>query len=138
MTGATTRFGFTKLVVADLDASASFYTSAFGLQEQQRVHAEIAGRPIDEIIFSGGDPAASTFVLLRFADQATPSQAEVILGFITDGIDVLFRQVVAAGGAVVQAVETQPQHGVRVGFVTDPEGHLIEVVEVLTAHGEQV
>ena len=130
---SATRFGFTKLVVADLEASASFYTAVFGVEEQHRVRAEIAGRRIDEIIFTATGPEASTFVLLRFADQATPSQAEVILGFITDDIDALFGRVVTAGGAVVQEIEAMPQHGVRVGFVSDPEDHLIEVVELLAA-----
>ena len=95
------------------------------------MHAEITGRPIDEIIFTAMGSGGATLVLLHYADQATPSHAEVILGFITDDIDALFARVLAAGGAVAQAVETQPQHGVKVGFVTDPEGHLIEVVEML-------
>ena len=133
MDAATAHFGFTKLVVVDLDASAAFYTTVFGMEEQSRVHAEIAGRTIDEILFSATAPGAATFVLLRFADQTTASQAEVILGFITDDIDTLFERAQAAGGAVAQAVEAQPQHGVRVGFLTDPEGHLVEVVELLAA-----
>jgi lactoylglutathione lyase len=134
MTAASTRFGFTKLVVVDLDASASFYTAVFGVKEQTRVQAEIAGRPIEEIIFTAAGPEAPTLVLLRFVDQATPSHSELILGFITDDIDALFARVLTGGGAVAQAVETQPQHGVKVGFVTDPEGHLIDVVEMLAAH----
>jgi lactoylglutathione lyase len=133
MDAAAAHFGFTKLVVVDLDASAAFYATVFGVAEQYRIHAEIAGRTIDEILFSATAPAAATFALLRFADQATASYAEVILGFITDDVDALFGRALAAGGAVAQAVEAQPQHGVRVGFLTDPEGHLIEVVELLAS-----
>jgi predicted enzyme related to lactoylglutathione lyase len=126
-------FGFTKLVVMDLDAAAVFYTEVFGVEEQYRVHAEIAGRVIDEILFKATAPGAATFALLRFADQRSASHDEVILGFITTDIDTLFAKAVNAGGAVAQAAESQPEHGVRVGFLRDPEGHLIEVVELITA-----
>ena len=133
MTATLAHFGFTKLVVVDLEAAAAFYTAVFGVEEQHRVHSDIGGRPIDEIIFAAAGPQAPTLVILRFADQATPSHSELILGFITDDIDALFARAVAAGGAVAQAVEDHPEHGAKVGFVTDPEGHLIEVVEMLAA-----
>ena len=134
MTATLARFGFTKLVVVDLEAAASFYKAVFGVEEQHRVHSAIGGRAIEEIICAADGPAAATLVLLRFTDQSTPSSSELILGFITDDIDALFGRALAAGGAVVQAVEVQAEHGVKVGFVTDPEGHLIEVVEMLAGH----
>ena len=37
----------------------------------------------------------------------------------------------AAGGAITQTPTDMIEHGVRVGFLTDPEGHLLEVVELL-------
>ena len=134
MTATLARFGFTKLVVVDLEAAATFYEAVFGVEEQHRVHSAIGGRPIEEIICAAADPGAATLVLLRFTDQSSPSNSELILGFITDDIDALFERALAAGGAVVHTVENRPEHGVKVGFVTDPEGHLIEVVELLTAH----
>jgi predicted enzyme related to lactoylglutathione lyase len=124
-------FGFTKLVVADLDACAAFYTDVFGMKEQRRVHDEIAGRAIDEILFESTAPGGSTFVLLRFADAAEPSSDGVILGFVTDEIDALFARAVEAGGSIVEDVHDAPEHGVRVGFLADVEGHLIEVVQLL-------
>jgi predicted enzyme related to lactoylglutathione lyase len=126
-------FGFAKLVVTDLDAAAAFYIEVFAVEEHYRVHAEIAGRAIDEILFKATAPGAATFALLQFADQGSASHGEVILGFITTDVDTLFARAVKAGGLVAQAVESQPEHGVRVGFLRDPEGHLIEVVELLTA-----
>ena len=126
-------FGFTKLVVADLDAAAAFYTTVFGFTEIGRVSAAIAGRPIDEIMYAPTAPGGSTFVLLRFADQATPAQHEVILGLIVTGLDACFARAVGAGGAVAQAPVDMTDHGMRVGFLTDPEGHLIEVVEPLAS-----
>jgi predicted enzyme related to lactoylglutathione lyase len=38
---------------------------------------------------------------------------------------------VKAGGSIMQPIVDMPQHGVKVAFVRDNEGHLIEVVEPL-------
>jgi hypothetical protein len=50
-------FGFTKLVVGDLDLCAAFYSEVFELREQESVHDEIAGRAIDEMRFEATAPA---------------------------------------------------------------------------------
>ena len=113
-------FGFTKLVVTDLEASARFYADVFGLKETARVRADIAGRGIDEIMFDATNVGGATFVLLRFDDRSSPSADEVILGFISPDVDDVVARVTAAGGAVAQQPAAQPQHGVKVGFVTEP------------------
>src|SRR4051794_33853751 len=122
--------GFTKLLVTDLEASAAFYQSVFGIEENYRVQSEINDRKIEEILFKA-EPGNATFVLLKFDGAAQPSSDEVILGFITTDIARVFRRAVEAGGAVSQPAKPQPEHGVTVGFVTDNEGHLIEVVQPL-------
>ena len=63
---AADRFGFTKLLVADLETSATFYKTVFGLQERGRVRSEIADRKIDEIMFEAQTPGGASFVLLHF------------------------------------------------------------------------
>jgi predicted enzyme related to lactoylglutathione lyase len=37
------------------------------------------------------------------------------------------------GGTIVDPAHDLPEHGVRVGFSADPEGHLLELVELLAA-----
>lgn len=125
-------FAFTKVVVDDLEACAAFYAQSFGLEEQYRVRADIAGRPIDEILYAASAPGGGTFVLLRFLD-GPGAPTGVIPGFVTDEIDAVFARAVAAGGSVAQEPEDMPKHGHRVGFLTDPEGRLIEVVQALGA-----
>lgn len=125
------RFGFTKLLVADLEASATFYKSVFGLQERGRVRSEIANRKIEEIMFEPQAPGAASFVLLHFEGVTSPSSDEVILGFVTTDVSQLVARVERAGGTVVAPARKQPEHGVTVAFVNDREGHLIEVVELL-------
>ena len=127
----TTYFGFTKLVVNDLEACAAFYTAVFGMQEQRRIRSDIAGRPIEEILFGASASGGGSFVLLHYLDVTAPSDDEVILGMWTDDIHGLFARAEAAGGSVVQEIAERPEHGVHLGFLTDVEGHLIEVVQAL-------
>ncbi len=127
-------FSFTKVVVDDLEACAAFYAATFGLEEQYRVSAQVVGRPMDEIVFAGTAPGAGTFILLRFP-EAGAAAAGVIPGFSTDEIEAVFERAVAAGGSVAQAAADMPEHGHRVGFLTDPEGRLIEVAQRLDHDG---
>ena len=124
-------FGFTKLVVQDLERAADFYKEVCGLTELARVQDQIAGREIDEIMFQPTGQGGATFVLLKFLDRQEPAREELILGFQTSDLAALLDRVRAAGGKVVQDIVPMPQHGVKVAFVTDPEGHLLEVVELL-------
>ena len=125
-------FGFTKLLVVDLDKSAAFYRDVFGLKESARIRSEIAGRTIEEILFSPTGEGAATFVLLRFDDARIASADEVILGFITADIDMAAERAIAAGGSVMREALDYPDLGVKVAFLTDIEGHLIEVAQQMT------
>ena len=124
-------FGFTKLVVADLERSLAFYRAVAGLEESARVDAEIAGRKISEILLHPTTPGGANLVLLHFHDRPQPSGDEVILGFITADLEGFVMRARDAGGSVYEEIKTMPEHGVRVAFVKDPEGHLIEVVQLL-------
>jgi lactoylglutathione lyase len=122
-------YSFTKLVVGDLEAMAGFYRDVYGLTELQRVQSEIDGAPMDEIIL-GVDGEHGGLILLSWIGQAAET-GEVILGFTTPDIAALFDRVEAAGGMVREAPKARPEAGgLTVGFVTDPEGHLSEVVEM--------
>ncbi|OCC25502.1 hypothetical protein MB02_02375 [Croceicoccus estronivorus] len=129
--GRSTHFGFTKLLVDDLETTSAFYKSVCGLVETGRVDARIGGRAISEILFAPTADGGPTFVLLKFLDAPKPTNDEVILGFQTDDVDRFVERAVAAGGTEVDAARTDPEHGIKVAFVTDCEGHLIEVVQIL-------
>jgi predicted enzyme related to lactoylglutathione lyase len=126
-------FGFTKLVVHDVEKMAAFYTAVYGLHAVERVRGErIGSESIDEIMLSP-DPAApfGSFVLLRYPDRGPSPSGEVVLGFITDDLPALLDRVRKAGGAVHDPPREMPERKVRVAFATDPEGHLAELVQVL-------
>lgn len=126
-------FGFTKLLVSDLDKTAAFYQKVCGLTELARVDDAIEGRRISEIMFNATGEGAATFVLLKFHDVPRPVEGEVILGFMTRDLAAFLERARAAGGTVAEDIRVQPEHGVKVAFVRDPENHLIEVVELLQA-----
>lgn len=126
----TTAYGFTKLVVDDLDAMCRYYGEVYDLSPLERVEAAIDGSPIEEVIL-GRDGGYGGLILLRWTDQEPPLGGEVILGFTTTDIDTLFVRAVSAGAIVrAEPFVSEEAGGMRVGFVADPEGHLAEVVEV--------
>jgi len=126
-------FGFTKLVVHDLDRMVAFYSEAFGLVEDYRVASRIGDRPIDEVTFEVTSPGAGVLVLLRYADSDGPVTGEVIVGFQVPDMDAAVARAVAAGAVVHREPQLMRRYAVTTAFLTDPEGHLIELVE---QHGD--
>lgn len=126
-------FGFTKLIVHDLEKLATFYREAYGLHAVSRLRGEsIGGEEIDEIMLST-DPKASygTLVLLEYPGRGPSPSGELILGFTTDDLPALLDRVRAAGGGVHAPIKEMPEMKLRVAFATDPEGHLAELVQML-------
>jgi len=126
-------FGFTKLIVNDLEKTVAFYKEVCGLEEWARVSAGVNGREIDEIMLQPTAENGATLVLWKWRDRDAIVVDEVILGFQTPDVTAFVQRVRDAGGTIVQGIKDMPEHGVRVAFVTDVEGHLIEVVELLRA-----
>ncbi|MBM4383626.1 MAG: VOC family protein [Deltaproteobacteria bacterium] len=122
-------FSFTKLQVADLEKCAAFYTSVAGLTEQSRVDTDSGGRKLSEIIFNATMPGGASFVLIHYYDSPKPVVGELILGFYTSDIDGFAARAVAAGGSIVREPWEITEMKLRVAFVADPEGHVIEIVE---------
>ena len=59
------------------------------------------------------------------------SFSESILGFTTDDLDAFLQRALAAGGSLFREARSMDDLKVRVAFVRDVEGHLIEVVQPL-------
>lgn len=130
-----TFFGFTKIVVEDLDRIAAFYEQTMGFRQLQRVHDSVAGEPIEEIILVKGEGYGQGVPLIvwKWPSRSAPTESDAILGFQTDDLDALVERIVTAGGAIVDAPHDKPEHGVRVAFAKDPDGRLLELVQMLAA-----
>lgn len=131
MAKSDARFSGTKLLVDDLDKTAAFYTAVCGLTEVGRVSSSITGRAIEEILFNFRGEGPPNFVLLKFVGAPKPSNDETINVFVTEDLAAFVARATAHGGTLAQPVRAMPEHGVKVCFVTDVEGHLMEVVELL-------
>jgi len=121
-------FHFTKLLVDDLEKTAAFYKAVCGLTELNRVQGTINGRPISEILLDHTRKGGGYLVHLKFLDGPKPAN-EVILGFRTANLEAFLERTVAAGGRITDAIQAMPEPHIRLAFVEDVEGHLIEVVE---------
>lgn len=122
-------FGFTKLIVGDLERSAAFYRDVCELTEDRRISEVIGGRAMSEIILTSPSPKAASLVLLSFLDSPKPAAGDSILGFFTNDLEGFVERACKAGGSVMQPIVAMQQHNLRVAFIRDNEGHLIEVVE---------
>lgn len=126
-----TDFMFTKLIVADIDAVSAFYASVVGLVEMQRVEAVIDGRAVTEVVYMPTSPGGAMFILARFHDAATPATSELIMGFASQDLDGFVARATAAGGKVIEVPREILGAGMRVAFVADPEGHVLQVTQML-------
>ncbi|MCP1470368.1 putative enzyme related to lactoylglutathione lyase [Sphingobium sp. OAS761] len=126
-------FSFTKLIVSDVDSLFTFYHRVFGLVEKARVRQGEGEFKLDEIILGpeGGGYAMATLVIQRFPNRPIPEPGEATLGFIVTDVDATVVSALECGGSVHRPAHAQPQHGVKVAFIKDSDGHLIEVVEML-------
>lgn len=126
-------FTFTKLVVHDLDAMADYYCDVFGLFRGTRDQFEngVGGEPIDEVALTAkpGDKYGA-LTLLKFLKRPGVREDETILGFTTPDLASLLLRVERAGGTRLGPIKEHADHGIRVAFVRDPEGHINELVEL--------
>jgi lactoylglutathione lyase len=128
---ADAHFSFTKLVVDDLEKTHSFYTSVCGVVEQFRYESAIGNRQISEICYAPTAAGGGAFTLLQYIGARKPENGELILGFTTNDIDAFVTRAEAAGGRIADPIRSMPDLNLRVAFVEDCEGHLIEVVQML-------
>lgn len=123
-----------KLIVGDEEAMTTFYCAVFGLKPIWRVQGDSAGteEPFREVILARGDDMASgTLVMFNYVNRPKPSDQQVTLVFLVEDIDATADAVVANGGSLVAPMKSQPEHGVKVLFARDPEGAIMEIVELL-------
>jgi len=130
--GATrdAQYGFSKVIVHDLDAMAAFYQEVFGLVRFNRHEDEMLGREIDEITYQATHLGGGSLTLIRPADSTGPVAGESVQGFTTTDIEALVRRARAAGGRVSEPIRRIDEFALRVVFVLDPEGHMSEVVQL--------
>ncbi|WP_456843720.1 VOC family protein [Cellulomonas sp. P5_C6] len=125
------------LNVADLAAAQAWYCAAFGYATELEarvdavdldivmlVHPTDGGR-LELLHRSGSRPG------LRAADpgQAALTQGFGHLAFDVVPLDATYDRLLALGARAVMAPQQSPEPGVRMAFVADPEGNLVELLD---------
>ena len=135
---ADARLDHVGLAVADLDGSASWFCDVFGLVPELALRVE----PLDLSIRMLIHPSFGYRVeLLHRPGSAstargkpdTPAEAALRHGYghvafdVTD-LDAAYERAVSRGARPVMPPRPSPEVGVRMAFVADPEGNLVELL----------
>ena len=130
------RFDHVGLTVADLAAEASWFCDVFGLVRELAVRVEALDLSIEMLIHPGHGYRLE--LLHRPGSTArgkpvTPAEAALREGYghvafdVTD-LDAAYERAVARGARSVMPPGPSPEAGVRMAFVADPEGNLVELL----------
>jgi catechol 2,3-dioxygenase-like lactoylglutathione lyase family enzyme len=130
------QFSFTKIVVTDVERLFAFYRDVFGMDQTARVRQGEGAAELDEIIMgpAGTGYAVPSLVIQRYPNRPVPTRGEATLGFIVSDIERTVEIAVAAGATIDRPIRSASEHGIRVAFIKDPDGHLIEIVEMQQHH----
>ena len=126
-------FGYTKRVVRDVGAAERFYC-AIGLKVlSRRIGQEDSNVAQEQCYLSEtGDASSHQLILCRFHKIPPPPPTvypgEAWLVFAVSDVDATLKIVETAGGRIVEPGRDVPAHNVRAAVVSDPEGHLIELM----------
>jgi lactoylglutathione lyase len=144
MAEMTARLDHVGLAVADLGAAAAWYCDVFGLEPELSLRVEAIDLSIEMLIHpafgyrvellhrpgtgDGASPGAGSG-----HKPAHPAAAALRAGFghVAFGVadlDGAFDRAVARGARPVMPPCPAPEPGVRMAFVADPEGNLIELL----------
>jgi lactoylglutathione lyase len=127
------------LTVADLAGQAAWFCGVFGLERELAVRVEALDLSIEMLIHpeyryrvellhrpgSGFGPGGK---------PDTPAEAALRQGYghvafdVTD-LDAAYSQALARGARPVMPPCPSPEVGVRMAFVADPEGNLVELLQ---------
>jgi lactoylglutathione lyase len=123
--------------VADLARAEAWYAAAFGLQREFATRIDAVG--LDIVMLRDTEHGHRVELLhrpgsgpgLRAVNPAEAALTEGFghLAFGVAGLDEVHGQLRGLGAREVMAPQPSPEPGVRMSFLADPEGNLIELVE---------
>jgi catechol 2,3-dioxygenase-like lactoylglutathione lyase family enzyme len=123
--------------VGDLAQAEAWYSAAFGLKREFATRIDAVG--LDIVMLVNPELGHRVELLsrpgsgpgLRAADPAEAALAEGFghIAFGVAGLDAAHDRLVGLGAREVMAPQPSPEPGVRMSFLADPEGNLIELVD---------
>jgi lactoylglutathione lyase len=130
------------LSVADLDAQAEWYCRALGLRTSTPFEVAPLGL---RGVFVVGDTGLAIELLERAGSAPGLQAPDTATALLTRGyghiclrvtdVDATHAALLAAGASERMPPRESPEAGVRMSFVADPEGNLIELLDRATPVG---
>jgi lactoylglutathione lyase len=125
------------LAVADLAAQAAWFCEVFGLVRELAVRVEPLDLSIEMLIHPGYGYRVELLHRpgsVPGGKPATPAEAALRQGyghvaFDVADLDAAYERAVARRARPVVAPCASPEAGVRMAFLADPEGNLIELLQ---------
>jgi lactoylglutathione lyase len=124
------------LNVADLDAAESWYAEAFAFRRQLAIRLDAIaldivmlvnehGQRLELLSRQGSSPG------LRAANpaEAVLTQGYGHIAFDVSGVDAAYQRLLTLGARSVMPPQPSPERNVRMAFVLDPEGNLVELLD---------
>jgi catechol 2,3-dioxygenase-like lactoylglutathione lyase family enzyme len=134
--GELMRLHHAGISVPDLDRALEWYCSALGLTPGFRFEVPPIGL---RGAFALGTGGAGVELLEQAgavpgASRLDPPSANAVHGynhacFEVSDLDAVYARLVERGAAAVWAPRDSPEPGVRMAYVTDPDGNLIELIQ---------
>jgi lactoylglutathione lyase len=117
------RLNFFKIIVKDVDAMVAFYTGAFGFEVQN--HITLPG--MVEVMLALPKQQFN-LVLYHWTDgrEITVGNGYGPIGLLTNDVDGACRHALSLGAQMKR--EPFDLSNMRIAFLTDPEGHELELI----------
>jgi predicted enzyme related to lactoylglutathione lyase len=122
---------FAKIVTGNLALLETFYETAFDMRVTGRVSFGEGEAALEETILAMGEGKGSPLILIRYPNLPVPAAGELVVGLGVEDVAASVEAAVAAGGTLVIPPVDATEHGIRLAFVKDPEGHMLELVQPL-------
>ena len=126
-----TRLRSVRVSAPDVVTTAAFYETVFGLKEVRKEDRD--GKPFEKILNyakdAAGNPAGppNVVIILRAPGAPAPSVSNLVFG--VKDVDKIVAKAQAAGGEQSRKTSTSAASGAKIGFVKDPAGNEIELIQ---------
>ena len=126
---ATNTFRSVGIVVSDIDRSIAFYRDVVGMQERRRI--DVPPMHLLEVVMGFGEEGGGgALVLMHYSDETNRRYVDIGGKLVIGATDpaAVVEAARAAGCEIVAELAEYPGYGL-IGFVKDPDGYTLEVLE---------